>query len=134
MTDNYFFKNYLFFQKTFRIFDASKRDFIMTPQNPTACPACHLLVEEADHFCRHCGRSLKPGHGFLYSHTGIILLALVLGPFALPCVWMSKRMGVTAKIIYSVILGFIGYYFVLTCYRIFQLMQEAGQLMLGGNF
>lgn len=105
----------------------------MTDLKPFTCKHCHVSVSPEDNYCRSCGRSLKPGHGFLYSHTGIILLALVLGPFALPCVWMSKRIGTTAKVIYSVILGVIGYYFVLACYRIFQLMQETTQLLLGGG-
>ena len=35
----------------------------------------------------------------------ILLLAfLVLGPFALPLVWLSPRMGLAAKVIVSVIL------------------------------
>ncbi len=105
----------------------------MTQTAAFTCKHCHVSVAPEDNYCRCCGRSLKPGHGFLYSHTGIILLALVIGPFALPCVWMSKRMSAAAKVIYSVILGIIGYFFVLACYRIFQLMQEATQFMLGGN-
>ena len=106
----------------------------MTPQNPITCPACHLLVEEADHFCRHCGRSLKPGMSFLYSHSGIILMALVLGPFALPFVWMSKRISMAAKIIYSVVLGLIGVYFVIACYHIYQLTWQTAQSLMGSGF
>lgn len=106
----------------------------MTDMPPLTCPHCHVAVTPQDNYCRQCGRSLKAGHGFMYSHSGIILLSLVLGPFALPCVWLSKRIGLTAKILYSVVLGFIGYYFVIACYRIFQLTQDAAQLMLGGTF
>ena len=98
------------------------------------CKHCHVAVQETDNYCRQCGRSLKTGYGFLYSHSGVILLALVLGPLALPWVWLSKRMGTAAKIIYSLVLAVLGYYFVVACYRIFQLTQEAAQLMLGGNF
>ena len=50
------------------------------------CPKCYSLCDETDNFCRRCGKSLKPGTGFLYSHSGIILLAVILGPFALPAV------------------------------------------------
>ena len=57
------------------------------------CPRCSNPIDETDNFCRHCGRSLKPGTGFLFSHPGIILMAFVLGPFALPFVWLSKTIG-----------------------------------------
>ena len=99
---------------------------------PKACPACHLLIEETDNFCRHCGRSLKPGESFFYSHTGIILMAVVLGPFALPFVWLSKRISTAAKIIYSVVLGAIGVYFCIACYRIYQLTMQTAQGLMGG--
>ena len=99
---------------------------------PKACPACHLLTEETDNFCRHCGRALKPGEGFLYSHTGIILMAVVLGPFALPFVWLSKRISWTAKVIYSVVLGTIGVYFCIACYHIYQLTVQTAQGLMGG--
>ncbi len=99
---------------------------------PATCPGCHVAVGADDNYCRACGRSLKKGYGFCYSHSGIILLALVLGPLALPWVWLSKRIGTVAKIIYSLVLFVIGYYLVLTCYQVFQLVQQATQLMLGG--
>ena len=99
---------------------------------PAICPHCHIAVGEYDNYCRECGRSLKKGYSFCYSHTGIILLMLVLGPLVLPWVWMSKRLSLTSKIIYSVVLALIAYYFVVACYHVFQLTQQATQLMLGG--
>ena len=106
----------------------------MTPSNPVTCPTCHLLIEEGDHFCRHCGRSLKPGESFLYSHTGIILMSLILGPFALPFVWLSKRISLAAKIAYSTALGLIGLYFCVACYRIYQLTLHTAQSFMGSGF
>ena len=106
----------------------------MTTSEPRPCPACHLLIDEGDAFCRHCGRSLKPGQSFFYSHAGLLVLALVLGPFALPFVWMSKRISVTAKIIYSVVLCVLGVYFCIACYRIYQLTMQSAQSLLGGGF
>lgn len=106
----------------------------MTPSSPVTCPTCHLLIEESDHFCRHCGRSLKPGESFLYSHTGIVLMSLILGPFALPFVWLSKRIGLAAKMAYSAALGLIGIYFAITCYRIYQLTLQTAQSFMGSGF
>ncbi|MBR4355735.1 MAG: zinc ribbon domain-containing protein [Elusimicrobiaceae bacterium] len=99
-------------------------------KQPLTCQRCHLLVEETDNFCRHCGRSLKQGHSFFYSHSGIILMALVLGPFALPFVLLSKRISTLSKIIYTVVLLIMGVYLVIACYHIYQLMLSFSQDLL----
>lgn len=91
---------------------------------PLTCTRCHAPVDETDNYCRACGKSLKKGYGFLFTHSGIILMTLVLGPFALPCVWFSRLISPTAKWIYSVILLIIGYYFVLMCYHTFMTVQQ----------
>ncbi len=100
--------------------------------NEIRCSRCGRMVEETDNFCRHCGYSLKPGRGFLNSHTGIILLMLIVGPFALPLVWTSKRMGLVAKIIYTIIMLAMGYYLVMACLQIYQLTFGMMQGMMGG--
>ena len=96
------------------------------------CQRCGLMVEETDNFCRHCGCNLKPGYGFLNSHTGIILLMLVVGPFALPLVWTSKRMGTPAKIVYTILMLIMGYYLVVACVQMYQLTFQMMQSMTGG--
>ena len=97
------------------------------------CPHCHNKADETDNYCRFCGRSLKPGRGFFYSHSGIILLALVLGPFALPMVWLSKIISTPAKWIYTLLLILLGAYLVMAFYHAFLLIQDATQLMLNGG-
>ncbi|WP_428053006.1 hypothetical protein [Candidatus Avelusimicrobium stercoris] len=97
------------------------------------CPHCHNAVDEKDNYCRFCGRSLKPGRGFFYSHSGIILAALVLGPFALPLVWLSKIISTPAKWIYTLLLLLLGVYLAVALYHIFLLMQDATQLLLNGG-
>lgn len=101
---------------------------------PATCRYCHALVDPADNFCRSCGRGLKSGYGFFYSHTGIILLAFVLGPLVLPFVWLSKQMGLTAKIIYSIVFCIMGFYLFLTCYHLYQFAAMATQGLLGVSF
>ena len=98
------------------------------------CPKCRRPVDETDNYCRACGRSLQPGTGFLYSHSGIILLALVLGPLALPMVWTSKIIGTAAKWIYTVVLLAMGVYLAVAFYQAYLLIQDATQTMLGGGF
>lgn len=96
------------------------------------CPHCQNTINETDNYCRQCGRSLKSGYNFWFSHTGIILLALIAGPFALPFVWMSKKIGPAAKWIYSILLLLVGYFFVLFCYKIFLLTQAFVSLLTQG--
>ena len=96
------------------------------------CRHCHSPADETDNYCRICGKNLKPGYGFVFTHTGLILMAVFLGPFALPFVWMSKIIGPVAKWIYSVLLLLMGYYFVVTCYRVYQLVQGTSSLLLNG--
>ena len=98
------------------------------------CPRCHCPVDETDNYCRACGRSLRPGTGFLFTHSGIILLAVVLGPFALPVVWMSKLISTPANWIYTALLALLTVYLIHAFYQAYLLMQDAAQMMLGGGF
>ena len=100
-------------------------------EQPIFCKRCHAEVRESDNYCHACGKSLKPGHGFLFTHAGIILMGLVLGPFALPFVWMSKVLSPVAKTIYTVVLLLIGFYLVYSLMHIFTLMQQSMQLLMG---
>ena len=98
---------------------------------PLFCSRCHAEIRETDNYCHMCGKSLKPGHGFLFTHAGIILMALVLGPLALPFVWMSKVISTTAKISYTLALLVIGFYLVFTLWQAFSLMNDSLQMMMG---
>lgn len=58
-------------------------------------------------------------------------MGLVLGPFALPFVWLSKVISPVSKIIYTLILLLIGFYLVYSLVHIFTLMQQSMQLLIG---
>ena len=88
------------------------------------CPRCHVQIRGTDNYCYNCGKSLKRGYGFLYTHTGIILMALVIGPFALPFALLSKRIGPIAKIIYTLLLLALGYFFVVMCMQAYSSVQQ----------
>ncbi|MBP5616368.1 MAG: zinc ribbon domain-containing protein [Elusimicrobiaceae bacterium] len=108
----------------------------LPPQQATApqllfCTRCHGQIDETDNYCRSCGKSLKPGRGFLFTHTGIILMACILGPFALPFVWMSKAISPLAKIIYTAVLLLIGFYLLVSLYKAFSLINNSLQMMMG---
>jgi len=95
------------------------------------CKRCQAQIRETDNYCYNCGKSLKRGYGFLYTHTGIILMALVLGPFALPFVWLSKRINLISKIIYTILMLAIGYYIIAVCVKAYTSFQDAFKAMSG---
>ena len=107
-----------------RLMDMMQRDE-NTVQDPVFCPRCRVQVRETDHYCYNCGRSLKRGYGFVYTHSGIILMSLVLGPLALPFVWLSKRIHPIFKIIYTLILLAMSYYIVIMFMQAYSAMQDA---------
>jgi len=81
-------------------------------KEPLFCSRCHAEILETDNYCHACGKSLKPGRGFLFTHAGIIIMSLVLGPLALPFVWLSKAISLAAKLIYTAVLLVMGVYLV----------------------
>ena len=88
------------------------------------CPKCSQEIDERDNFCRRCGRALKPGTGFWFSHSGIILLMLILGPFALIPVYLSKMLSTTAKAVYCVVITLFTIYLGYVCWQFFTLAQQ----------
>jgi len=88
------------------------------------CPSCRQAVDETDFYCRHCGHTLRPRMGFWYSHGGILLLTLLAGPFALPCVWLSRRISTTAKWLWTLGIALMTYYLVYSIYQTIQLIQS----------
>ena len=94
-------------------------------QEPLLCTRCHAQIRETDNYCHACGKSLKPGHGFLFTHAGIILMALVLGPLALPFVWLSKVLSLTAKLLYTVVLLLLGTYMVYALWQAVSLINTS---------
>ena len=101
-------------------------------EQPLFCSRCHAQIRETDNYCHACGRSLKPGRGFLFTHAGIILMALVLGPLALPFVWMSKAISSAAKLIYTIVLLVLGVYLVYALWQAVNLINSSFQSL--GSF
>ena len=99
-------------------------------QEPLFCSRCHAQIRETDKYCHACGKSLKPGHGFLFTHAGIIVMALVLGPLALPFVWLSKVLSLTAKLIYTAVLLLLGVYLVYALWQAVALINSSFQTMV----
>jgi len=88
------------------------------------CTRCQVKIRATDNYCYNCGKTLKRGYGFLYTHIGIILMSLILGPFALPFVWLSKKIHPFFKIIYTLILLAVGYFLVISCVHIYDTLKD----------
>ena len=81
------------------------------------CPRCKEKVDLMDCYCRYCGRALQPRMGFWYSHSGILLQALCIGPFALICVWLSRRISPLAKWLWTLSIVLCSAYIVYGIYQ-----------------
>lgn len=72
-------------------------------QNLIQCWICGGTIDSQDRYCRHCGKGQSKFVPFRYTHAGIILFSLIIGPLVLPFVWNSPVITKTAKIVYTVL-------------------------------
>ena len=89
-----------------------------------SCPRCRRPIDETDAYCRHCGRALRPRMGFWYDHGGILLLTLIVGPFSLITVWLSRKLSPAAKWGWTGAIVLFSAYFMYTLYRFFLLIED----------
>lgn len=97
------------------------------------CRACHRPLEASATFCSHCGIRQTRFDTWAYHPFWILVLGfLVLGPFALVLVWLSRKMRPTAKVVVSVVLliytAVVVYYTYETVAPLMQEFQEIRQI------
>lgn len=89
------------------------------------CPRCRFEADEADCYCRHCGKALQPHMGFWYDHGGVLLLTLIVGPFSLITLWLSRKLSLSAKLAWTAGIGLFSAYLAWSLYRSVLLFKEA---------
>jgi len=85
----------------------------------TKCWKCGAAISAQDRYCRHCGNGQGKYVKWYYQPTGILLLILLIGPFALYNVIKSPSMSKSAKwllagiiILFTVLFGVQIYKFI----------------------
>lgn len=87
------------------------------------CTRCGGRIDAGDAYCRHCGKKHDDAAAWYYHPVWILVLALlVIGPFALPLVWLSPRMGLGAKLALTVVIGVYTVVTLYLCYELFILI------------
>ncbi len=63
------------------------------------CPRCGLAAPDGAFFCARCGGAiLERPRGPWYLRTSVLVAAfLVVGPFAIPLVWVNPRFSTARK-------------------------------------
>ena len=71
--------------------------------NSVACWHCSATIEAKDAYCRYCGKGQGQAVPFRYTHCGIIVFTLLLGPLAIPFIVKSPKIGTKFRVGYLVL-------------------------------
>ena len=97
------------------------------------CSRCRTAIDPQDCYCRHCGKPLQPRMGFWYDHGGVFLLTLLAGPFSLITLWMSRKLTLKSKCLWTAGIALVSAYLVYALYQSILLIKQAASLLFSAG-
>lgn len=89
------------------------------------CWACGARIDQADRYCRFCGRGQAAYVPWQYKHWGVVVLTLLAGPFSLFFLWRSPVISRNGKFAYTAAISLLTLYFIDRLHRLWVFYQAA---------
>jgi hypothetical protein len=86
------------------------------------------VIDSLDNYCRKCGKGQDAHIPWQYSHWGLALLTIAIGPFSLVYVWRSPVISRNARMAYTGFILLLTWFLVSSFLRLWNFYQA----MLGG--
>lgn len=91
-----------------------------------ACWVCQKTIDDADAYCRYCGKGQGPNIGWYYHPAAMVFLAIfALGPFVLPLVWKSPKLTERGRWVGTILVGALTVYMAWSVYAVFKILLPA---------
>lgn len=90
------------------------------------CPFCAEDIQDDAIKCRYCNEFVKQSNAEKwYLKSSVLIIAfLCVGPFALPLLWINHKFSLKSKIIWTVIVVLLTYFFTIILNRSLKTINE----------